>query len=261
MDTVIAETTAADSAIAGANAFDTTAADSASAVAMARNSMALSFTFMIPSIREFRELRSPAQNKSMASFIQDAETKFDNNDICWPLGIQYRRALSAVVTAGAGAAVAWTSNANSWTPRDDDSLHSGAYVNTYALRTVQMNVEALFTVNRALVTVQNFDRLYVGFAGRYYPYAGLRTERTDLGKKIDSRGQGWGGAVFLGIERQVGKASSFAGEAGWSMDVFEGFSGNNRRVTNADLYAGGDSRPFSCTVKSLWFRFFLARSF
>jgi len=98
VDTVIA----ADSAIAGANAFDTTAADSASAVAMARNSMALSFTFMIPSIREFRELRSPAQNKSMASFIQDAETKFDNNDICWPLGIQYRRALSAVVTAGAG---------------------------------------------------------------------------------------------------------------------------------------------------------------
>jgi hypothetical protein len=226
-----------------------------------RNCISPAFSFMIPIIKEFEKLRSEEENRFVIQhWDQDAEDRFDENDICFPAGAVVGRVINRWVQVRAGAFFYSIANANAWTPRPGDTLYKEKTVNVYSLRALHVSVEAQFNISRALLTVNNFNRVYLTVLGEYFPLIILKTERTELGKGINGRGTGFGQGAGVGIERYLSEKTSLTGELGYSLSTLEHFK-DGRTVRFSDIFVNGRDEEFFLTLKSLGFRFLFNRWF
>lgn len=260
---------AVDSIVADSIASDTVTQDSLregirpdTALTLAgRNCVSALFAFQIPVAPAFEKLRSDLENRAMNQGMdQDAEERFDGNDICFPIGLVYGRTFSPWIQARAGVSYLSIKNSNVWTPRTGDTVHTGRHVNSYALKALALSFEAQFNISRTLMTVDNFNRFYVALCAELYPWVALKTERTEIGRRVDARGFGWGQGIFLGIERFLDERSTLSGELGYTLSTMEGFD-DRGRVRDSDMYLDGRDTEFSVYLKSLKFRFTYGRWF
>jgi hypothetical protein len=220
-----------------------------------KNGLGVSFTFMIPIVPELGTLRSKAENSFVADhMVQDAEKKFDDNDITWPLGIHYRRALNPVLELRAGAGFLWLENSNAWSVQEGDTVLTKPHVNRYALQVVGTALELQANISRSIAYVEKFNRFFVAVAGEFFPYIGFQTERTELGKNLDARGMGYGLCVYLGIEKYLGRTASVSGCLGYGLSTWGPFT-DGSRVRASDVEAGGGGNAYTLSVRSLRFRF------
>jgi hypothetical protein len=259
VDSIAADSIAADT-VAGDTLREGVKADTALALA-GRNCVLALFTFQIPVARALEKLRSDAENKALDQGMdQDAEERFDGNDICFPVGLVYGRALSPWIQARAGLSFLSIKNSNAWTPRTGDTVHTGRHVNSYALKALSVSLEAQFNISRTLMTVDNFNRFYVALCADLCPWVSLKTERTEIGGRVDARGFGWGRGIFLGAERFLDERSTLSGELGYTLTTMEGFD-DKGAIRDSDIYLNGGDAEFSVYLKSLKFRFYYGRWF
>jgi hypothetical protein len=168
--------------------------------------------------------------------------------------LSYRRRLGEWIEISGASSFFRIKNSAMWTPPEDDSLFIKDHWHTYEFTVVQLCLETQFTVSPGLVTVDRFSRLYVGFMGEILPYLRFRTERTELDKKINSRGIGWGTAVWAGVERYLNVKSSFTGAVGYSLGQWGGFKDGDA-VKRSDVRKYGDDGDYQINVRSLRFQF------
>lgn len=218
------------------------------------------FTFMIPIVREFTRLRSSIENEpENAHMTQDASTRFDDNDIAWPLGIAFAWRPHPALGLRAEAVYFKSSNSNKWTPRD--SVFSGPHVNSYAFKAVQLSLDAQFNLDPSFLSVDNFQRFYLAAGADAAPFVFLSTERTLLGEKISGRGYGLSATLSAGVEQYLSERSSFTGELGFCVGSWGNFSDNGAPVLSSDVERTGKNDAYSLTLRALKLRFAFFRWF
>jgi hypothetical protein len=218
------------------------------------------FTFMIPIVREFARLRSADENSlENGHMTQDATTRFDDNDIAWPLGIAFAWRPYPAWNLRSEAVYYQSSNSNKWTP--NDTVFITPHVNSFAFKAVQISLDAEFNIDPAFLSVDNFQRLYLALGGDVAPLIFLSTERTLLNKKISSLGYGFSATFSAGVERYLSERTSFAGELGFCLGSWGNFKDNGSLVQFSDMERSGGQSAYSLALRAIKLRFAFFRWF
>jgi len=227
---------------------------------LGRHGLGGSGTFFIGIVSQFAGLRSTGENAAISgSMLQDPQDKFDDNDISWPISAAYRYRLNAFVKLGSNIAFYRISNSATWRPNVGDTIHTGNYVNAYALNVFQISVTAQFDIDPLVFSADNFQRCYIAVEGEVSP-AYFTTERTELHQNIRAMGVGLGGSLYAGVERYLNERVSISGEIGYGVTSFSKFS-DNGVVLAGDVRKGGSNDTYSVLVRHLSFRFAAYRWF
>ncbi|MFH0919257.1 MAG: hypothetical protein V1913_02760 [Fibrobacterota bacterium] len=216
--------------------------------------------FYIGIIPEFVALRSEGENKAIADRMdQNPQDKFDDNEICVPIGVSYRYRLGSNIQFGAGLTFYRVTNSGAWTPKTGDTVYSRKQVNSYALNVLRVSAAARIDIDPLVFTVDNFQRCFFTLEAELLP-ALFNTERTELGKKLSATGLGYGGSLYAGVERYLNERVSVTGEIGYGLASFSGFD-DNGKVLRSDVRKNGSNSAYSIFVRHLSFRFSLFRWF
>jgi len=225
------------------------------------NALFGTFSFMIPTASELTGLRSQGENAAdNAHMNQDAANQFDENDICFPVGVGYRRRLNRFVQPFANLSLFRIKNTNRWTVRDT-AFAKEDHDNEYALVGTLMNCGMQIDISPSVMTVDGFQRLYFAAALDFLPVVSLSTRRTLLHQEVSALGYGYGGSIALGTERYLDEKSSMNGEIGFSVLSIGHFSDNRQVILNRDVRAIGNGDPFTIGMNALWFKFGYCRWF
>jgi len=224
--------------------------------------LGLSFTFMIPIVREFTRLRSRDENALEAQHMtQDATIRFDDNDITWPLGAAFAWRLNHAIGLRAEAVYFQASNRNKWTPNAGDTVVTSAHINSYSFKTIQVSLDVQFNIDSTFLTANGFERLYLALSGEAAPLILFSTERTALNQKIDSRGYGASATLYAGVERYMSENYSFCGELGYAFGSWGNFSDGNRAIRTSDVEKSGGPAAYRVSLRALKVRLGVFRWF
>ena len=222
--------------------------------------LGLSFTFMIPIINGLERLRSKNENSNeSAHMTQDATTRFDDNDIAWPIGPAYAWHLNQNIGLKAQAVYYQTSNTNKWTPNPEDSFAFTAHVNSYSIKTLVTSFQVEFNIAPSFITADGFQRPYLGLCGDVAPFIFFNTERTSLNRRIKSLGYGYSVSFFAGLERYISTHYSFCGELGYSIGNWGNFKDGNMVIHMNDIEQNGSTDKYELSLRALNVRFCIFR--
>lgn len=220
------------------------------------------FTFLIPMIRELASLRSSNENGFVnIHMVQDAGARFDDNDIAWPVGVVLVRSFGKVLRLRGEVAYLQTSNRNRWVPKENDTVISVPYVNSYSLKVIHTVVGAEFSLDPTLLTADGFDRVYLGASGEFAPLILFSIERTELNQKFTARGYGVSMYLYAGVEKNLNERYSMGGELGYVMGNWGGFTRNGQKLLFSDVKQSGGNEVYTLGIRALKIRLFVLRWF
>lgn len=218
--------------------------------------------FLIPISKTLDKIRSESENiADRTRMDQDAEDRFDENDIAFPVGLDFRFRWLPWLEPAIALSAFHTNNSNGWTPKTADTLATGRHVNAYSITGVHAAIALQLNIPPDILTLNDFHRLYFGFSGDFYPLAYLHTERTLLSGGVRARGYGWGGSVSVGAEKFLDRNASLFGEMGFGMRTLGGFAVDGRKVAEREVLVSGGGDALSIDFRALFFKFGYGRWF
>lgn len=227
-----------------------------------KHSIGGSFRFMIPAVNKFVSLRSSSENSNMTNLTRDAENKFSDNDITWPIGICWKYAFNDLLETHSDVSFFWINNSCSWTPKQNDTVYTkDTYTNMYDVKAFHFNFGLRTNISPDFIEVNKYNKFFAAGGFSLFPLILFSTERTEMNKKINSKGFGYGGYVSLGLEKYVNKKTTFTGRINYNISLWHNFIQNKKKIKNSDIFINGNKKDFYIMFKSLNFSFYICRWF